>query len=233
MRADGARPFVTFYDDATGERVELSAVTYANWVAKTANLVQDELDVSHGELVLIDLPTHWQGAVWLGAAWSVGLRVTTEPSRAAEADLIVCGPERVGDLGREASRVPVVALSLRPLGGRFTDPLPPGVIDYGAVALAQPDLFLPDQEPTGPDAAWDEPGRTSSQAELLAEAVEPSRVEAGGRLLCDVNPCGREGVACLIGPVVQRAGVVWVRHPDESVWSDRVAQERITQVWRG
>ena len=39
-----ARPLVTFYDDATGERVELSVATYANWVAKTAGLAQDELD---------------------------------------------------------------------------------------------------------------------------------------------------------------------------------------------
>ena len=43
LRTDAARPLVTFYDDATGERVELSVTTYANWVAKTAGLVQDEL----------------------------------------------------------------------------------------------------------------------------------------------------------------------------------------------
>ena len=45
LRTDPGRPLVTFYDDATGERVELSVATYANWVAKTAGLVQDELDV--------------------------------------------------------------------------------------------------------------------------------------------------------------------------------------------
>ena len=45
-----ARPLVTFYDDATGERVELSVATYANWVAKTAGLAQDELDVERGGL---------------------------------------------------------------------------------------------------------------------------------------------------------------------------------------
>ena len=43
LAADPARPLVTFYDDATGERVELSVATFANWVAKTANLLQDEL----------------------------------------------------------------------------------------------------------------------------------------------------------------------------------------------
>ena len=43
LRSDPARPLVTFYDDATGERIELSVTTYANWVAKTASLLQDEL----------------------------------------------------------------------------------------------------------------------------------------------------------------------------------------------
>ncbi len=90
------RPLVTFYDDATGERVELSVTTYANWVAKTAALVQDELDLERGAEVLLDLPTHWLGAVWLGAAWSLGLVVTDDPARADEVDLVVCGPGRPG-----------------------------------------------------------------------------------------------------------------------------------------
>jgi uncharacterized protein (TIGR03089 family) len=39
LRRDPGRPLVTFYDDATGERVELSVATYANWVAKTSSLL--------------------------------------------------------------------------------------------------------------------------------------------------------------------------------------------------
>ena len=39
LRRDPARPLLTFYDDATGERTELSVATFANWVAKTANLL--------------------------------------------------------------------------------------------------------------------------------------------------------------------------------------------------
>ena len=34
---------LTFYDDATGERTELSAATLGNWAAKTANFVVDEV----------------------------------------------------------------------------------------------------------------------------------------------------------------------------------------------
>ena len=42
---DPGRPLVTFYDDATGERTELSVTTYANWVAKVASLLVEELEV--------------------------------------------------------------------------------------------------------------------------------------------------------------------------------------------
>ena len=46
--ADPARPLLTYDDRGTGERVELSATTTANWVAKTANLLVDELDLEAG-----------------------------------------------------------------------------------------------------------------------------------------------------------------------------------------
>src|SRR3978361_905302 len=63
LRADPSGPFLTFYDDATGERVGLSLTSLENWVAKTANLLVDELDLEPGEDVLVALPPHWQAAV--------------------------------------------------------------------------------------------------------------------------------------------------------------------------
>lgn len=232
LRTDPARPLVTFYDDATGERIELSVTTYANWVAKTAGLAQDELDLERGGLVLVDLPTHWLGAVWLGAAWSLGLVVTDDPALAAEADLVVCGPDRVAAYAEAADRVPVVALSLRPLGGRFTEPLPTGVTDYGAVVLAQPDAFAAYDPPGGDDPAWRDATGTWTQAELLVEAAGADMVDPEGRLLTDVNPCTRAGLATVLAPLVARAGVVWVRHPDAAAWSGRADQERATAQLR-
>ena len=55
--ADHSRPLLTYYDDATGERTELSAITAANWAAKTANLVRDEFGLMPGDVVAVDLPT--------------------------------------------------------------------------------------------------------------------------------------------------------------------------------
>lgn len=224
LRGDPGRPLVTFYDDATGERVELSVTTYANWVAKTAGLVQDELDVERGALVLVDLPTHWLGAVWLGAAWSLGLRVTDDRSRTDGADLVVCGPDGVDGYARVADRVPVVALSLRPLGARFATALPPGVVDYGAVVLGQPDSFVAYDPPAADDVAWVDPSGELTQGGLLDEAGQG----VDGRLLTDVNPCTRPGLTTLLAPLAHGGGTVWVRHPEESAWSRRHDAERAT-----
>ncbi|HET9828368.1 MAG TPA: TIGR03089 family protein [Nocardioidaceae bacterium] len=232
VRTAPSRPLVTFYDDSTGERVELSVATYANWVAKTAGLAQDELDLTRGGAVLLDLPTHWLGAVWLGAAWSVGLSVTDDPGLAEGCDLVVCGPEAVRRYAPGADRVPVLALSLWPLGARFTEALPTGVTDYGAVVLAQPDAFAADDPPGPDDAAWHDRGGSLTQAELLSEAARSAVVSPGGRLVTDVNPVGRSGAATLLAPVQLDAGTVWVRHPDEGRWAARAQQERATDELR-
>jgi uncharacterized protein (TIGR03089 family) len=232
LRSDAARPLVTFYDDATGERVELSVATYANWVAKTAGLVQDELDVERGALVLVDLPTHWLGAVWLGAAWTVGLCVTTDVDLRREAGLVVCGPTGVERYAGLAADVPVVALSLRPLGGRFVDPLPTGVTDYGAVVLAQPDTFVGYDPPQAGDAAWHEGTATLDQRALVAATAEDPLVTKRGRLLTDVNPCSREGLATLVSPLRHGASTVWVANPAESAWRRRYDEERATAQLR-
>lgn len=229
LRRDPARPLVTFYDDATGERVELSVTTYANWVAKTAGLVQDELDVERGGLVLVDLPTHWLGAVWLGAAWSLGLRVTDDRARLDDADLVVCGPDGLDELAGVADRVPVLALSLRPLGARFDTALPPGVVDYGAVVLGQPDAFTAYDPPEGDDVGWVDGDGERTQAELMGLAVETA---PGGRLLTDVNPCTAAGLSTLVGPLATGGGTVWVRHPDASGWARRSEAERATAELR-
>jgi uncharacterized protein (TIGR03089 family) len=224
-RAAG-RPAVTFYDDATGERVELSVATYANWVAKTAGLLQDELLLERGATVLLDLPTHWLGPVWLGAAWSTGMAATDRPDEAVDA--VVCGPATVAaHAARSAQGVPVVALSLLPMGAAFREPLPDGVTDYGRVVWGQPDAFLADDPPDGDDVAWRGAGGPATQAELLA-AVEAAADPPGTRLLTDVNPCTEEGLATFLGPLRAGGGTVWVRHPDPEGWERRAAAEQAT-----
>ena len=136
LRSDAGRPFITFYDDATGERVELSVTTYANWVAKVSSLLVEEHDLGRGQTLCLDLPAHWLGPVFLGAAWTVGLVVDD-----GNPDAVVCGPDGLGRWAPHAGEIPVLACSLLPLGVRFADELPPGVHDVGVDVWSQPDAF--------------------------------------------------------------------------------------------
>ena len=117
LRADPGRPLVTFYDFATGERVELSMATYANWVAKTASLLVEEVDLERGQRLLVDLPAHWLTPVFLGAAWTVGLEVVWDESE-HRADGFVTGPEGLTSYVDNGVGRPVIATSLLPLGER-------------------------------------------------------------------------------------------------------------------
>jgi uncharacterized protein (TIGR03089 family) len=132
LAGDPGQPLVTFYDDTTGERTELSVKTFANWVSKTANLYADELMLDPGDPIRIDLPPHWLGPVFLGAAWACGLVI------ADEADVAVVGPDRL-DHGARTT----VACALRPFATPFPESLPAGVLDHGVLWPGQSDVYSP------------------------------------------------------------------------------------------
>jgi len=199
LRDEPGRPLVTSYDLGTDERVELSVTTYANWVAKTASLLVEEHDLERGQGLRVDLPTHWLGPVFLGAAWAAGLVVTD----AENPDAVVCGPGRLDHWAAYADRLPVLACSLRPLGVRFAEPLPTGVHDVGVDVWSQPDAFTPYDPPTGTDRAvsWD--GRHLTHDELWGRGV-------GGRLLSTANPASPSGLAALTEPLAGGGSLVLV-----------------------
>src|SRR5215475_1860095 len=78
-----SRPFVTFYDEGSGERAELSVRSLANWVAKTHFLLSDELALGVGDTAFVDLPADWIAVPILLGCWSAGLEVVSTPDGAA------------------------------------------------------------------------------------------------------------------------------------------------------
>ncbi|KRE93035.1 hypothetical protein ASG76_16085 [Nocardioides sp. Soil774] len=228
LRRDPGRPLVTFYDHATDERVELSVTTYANWVAKAAGLLTDGVDLERGMSLRIDLPPHWLSTVFLGAAWTVGLRVTTSD----DPDAVVCGPDSLDTWAPRAAQMPVLACSLRPLGTRFTDPLPGGVLDVGVEIWGQPDGFVAWDPPTADDAATD----TLTQGELFAAGRQPDDLTAavgssltdGGRLLSVADPASPPGTATFTEPLRRGGSLVLVRNPDPARLDDVHDAERAT-----
>ncbi|MFF2573992.1 TIGR03089 family protein [Streptomyces sp. NPDC058084] len=231
LAADPARPLVTFYDDATGERVELSVATFANWVAKTANLLQGELSASPGDRLALLLPAHWQTAVWLLACSSVG--VTAElGGDPADADYVVAGPDGLeAGLACSGDRI---ALSLAPLGRRFPAP-PAGYADYAVEVPSQGDRFAP-FVPVDPDA----PALVVDGTELTgAQLVERARQDAaelglapGARLLSGRSYDTWAGVSAgLYAPLAAGGSVVLCRHLDRldaDGLAKRVESERVT-----
>jgi uncharacterized protein (TIGR03089 family) len=198
LATDSGRPLVTYYDDATGERTELSVKTYANWVSKTANLYADELMLDPGDLIRIDLPPHWLGPVFLGAAWTCGLEIADESDRA---DAAVIGPDGL------AHSTPTTTLpcSLQPFATRFAVPLPPGVLDHGILWPGQSDVF------SALDAA-------------VLEVPEPD----DRRVLTDVNPLTTDGQRLFLALLAGEGSMVLVANPDERQWPAHSQSERAT-----
>ena len=226
LGADPGQPLITAYDDATGERTELSVTTYVNWVSKTANLFVEELDLEAGDTVLLDLPPHWLVPVFLGAAWTAGIAVTEDPD--SPHSVVVCGPD---GLGRHPGAEQVVACSLRPFAVRFADPLPAGVLDYGVLWPGQSDHFLALDPPSPDTVAWISADGPRTQADLLEAAVATEH-EDGVRLLTDESPAAGAGVPAFLAPLVHAGSVVLLRHPADATWPARHVDERATAELR-
>ncbi len=224
LRRDAALPLVTFYDEGTGERVELSTTTYANWVAKAASLLVEEHGLERGDTLRVDLPPHWLSTVFLGAAWSAGLVVTD----ADAPDAVVCGPDSLATWAPRAESLPVLACSLRPLGVRFAEPLPGGVHDVGLEIWSQPDAFVAFDPPAGDDVAHDLGGVAVTHEELWSAAATGSLVTGGGRLLSGANPASPPGIATLSEPLVRGGSLVLVVRTDPARLEAIAVAERVT-----
>ena len=231
LAADPGRPLVTFYDDATGERVELSVATFANWVAKTANLLQGDLAAEPGDRLALLLPAHWQSAVWLLACASVGV-VAEVGGDPAGADLVVSGPDTL-DAAR-ACKGERVALALRPLGGRFPQP-PAGFADYAVEVPGQGDRFAPftPVDADGPGLVVG--GEEFSYAELVARArADAAGRGDGSRVLSGLGYDTWEGLSAgLFGALATGGSVVLCRNLDalsDAGLAQRVESERVTHT---
>ncbi|MEY9967428.1 uncharacterized protein (TIGR03089 family) [Streptacidiphilus sp. MAP12-16] len=232
LATDPARPLITYYDDATGERVELSVKTFDNWVAKTANLLQDDLAAAPDDRAALLLPAHWQTAIWLFACWSVGLTVCPGGDP-AEASLVVSGPDTLeAALACPGERV---ALALRPLGGRFPQ-LPAGFLDYAAEVPAQGDRFVPyaPVDPDRPALVIDGEQLTGAQAVSLA-TEQAERLELGptDRVLSTLSFDDWAGLGGgLLAPIAAGASVVLCRNSEklaDELLEQRMASERVTR----
>ena len=238
VRRNAAAPLLTAYDDATGDRVELSGATLANWVAKTANLLQDEFDVGPGRTVAVALPVHWQTAAVLLAAWSCGAAVldtaAEDDDRLTGAHVVLADRDRLPAVEDALGTDPtaeLLGLSLHPLGLGMTDYVGPAR-DFALEVRAHGDFFSPWHQPDPAAPGLVTGGLTLALGGLVAAAGElAARLGIGpdDRVLVDADTAAEAGpVAWLLAPLVAGASTVLVRHPAVEGLAHRAATERVT-----
>ncbi len=210
---DPTRPLLTWYDDATGERTELSGATLANWAAKTANLLVDELALGPGDTAALLLPPHWQTAAVLLGCWSAGLTVVDTPGAV---NVIFVAPDRVAeaDTWSAGDRY---ALALHPFALPLRE-VPAGFADYVTEVRAHGDHFGA-YPPGGPAHA-------TLRARATARAAELG-IASGDRVLVDVDRYP-DPIDWLLAPLAAGASLVLCAHPDPARLPDRRAAEKVT-----
>jgi uncharacterized protein (TIGR03089 family) len=225
LRADAVGPRITYYDDGSGERIELSAVTLANWAAKTGNLLRDELGAGSGSRVAILLPAHWQTAAVLFGVWWIGAEAVLETS--GPADLALCTAERLDEADATVEPGGEVAVLSLDAFGRSAPDLPVGVTDYATAVRVHGDQIVAERHP---GAALG--GR--SVDEILADC-ENSAAARGltpkDRVLSSASWSGpAELVDGLLAVMAVGASLVQVANPDPAALQRRVETEKVTRV---
>ena len=200
VRTRPSDPLVTFIAD-DGARTELSAITFANNVAKAANALADE--VGAGSRIGLHLPWHWQRAVWAMACWAADCTVVPEGDP-AHVDLLIAGPDEAPGL---IDRGEVWVVSLHPLG--LAQPVPAGAHSAAAIAMAQPDALLSPSIGDHPALGDDD------QAQLLALAAQhsvPTRFAVIGE---PADPLDRWLLPTLV-PLTGDASIVMLQPSDDA-----------------
>jgi uncharacterized protein (TIGR03089 family) len=213
IHPDPARPVLTFYDDESGERTELSGLTLTNWVAKTANLLVDGLGLAPGDRASVLLPAHWQTAAVLLGCWTAG--ITVDPS----GDPAFVTVDRLPS----TSATDVYALALAPLAAPLRPGPPNGVHDYVVEVRGYGDHF---QASVAADTEA-LPGVTHS--ELCRRAVNVG-LTPGARVLVD-GDAHPDPLDWLLAPMAAGATTVLCRHLDPAAVPGRVAAERVTVTY--
>ena len=223
LRADPVGPRITYYDDATGERIELSAVTLANWAAKTGNLLRDELGAGPASRVAVLLPAHWQTAAVLFGVWWIGAEVVL---CGAEADVALCTGPRLDEADATGAGE-VAVLSLDPFGRPAAD-LPVGVTDYATAVRVHGDQIVAERIP-GPALA----GRSVDEVLAACQKSSTARgLTAADRVLSTASWDGPDDVIeGLLAVLAVGGSLVQVANPDPAALPRRIETEKVTRVF--
>ncbi|MGC1215665.1 MAG: TIGR03089 family protein [Micromonospora sp.] len=236
--AEVESPLLTYYDDATAERTDLTAHQLGDWAARSAGLLRDGCGLGPGSRVAVLLPPHWRTAAVLLGAWAVGMAVSFRPRATAGLpvlepggdrpyDAVFVTPERLDDWLED-----VPDGVHRYLVGTGSGPLadvPVGWLDWSTEVLRHTDntpayTAIRPSDPATPDGtSYGEWGRL---ARTVAEQLD---LRAGDRLLVDAAE-HEQPLKWLLAPLAAGASVVICRNLDPARRDARIAAEQVTRV---
>ncbi|MGB2568858.1 TIGR03089 family protein [Micromonospora citrea] len=236
--ADDESALLTWLDDATGERTDLTAGQLGGWAARCAGLLRDGCGLAPGSRVAVLLPPHWRTAAVLLGAWSVGMAVSFRPRATAGLPVLEPGGDRPYDavfvtpqrLDDWLEDVPegvhryLVGTAPGPL-----DDVPVGWLDWSTEVLRHTDV-PPDHAAVHPGQAASPDGTSYDEWGSLARAVaDQLDLRAGDRLLVDADR-HEQPLKWLLAPLSVGASVVVCANLDRSRLDGRIAADRITRV---
>jgi len=221
MASDPAGPRITYYDDASGERIELSTATLVNWAAKTGNLLRDEMGAGPSSRVAVLLPAHWQTAAVLFGIWWIGAEVVT----AGEADVALCTADRLAEADDAVGVGEIAVLSLDPFGKPVPD-LPVGLTDYATAVRVHGDQISPER---APGTALD--GRSVTDVLTQAQASAGAQgLTAKDRVLSSRRwGTADDMIVNLLAVFTAGASLVQVANPDAALLDRRRQTEKVTR----
>ncbi|MEV6305266.1 TIGR03089 family protein [Actinoplanes sp. NPDC051861] len=225
---------ITYFDDATGERVGLSPTDLGIWAAATADLLTTECELPRGSRAGVLLPPHWQTAAVLLGAWAAGIEVSFRgwstaglgPDTGPSLDATFVERRRVGSWLED---VPPARHQFVLGPGAPVPDVPPGYRDFAEAT--RPHLGAP--PPSGgvgfaETATAD--GTTFGEYGAVAAEIARSRgISAGDRVLFDVAG-QEEPLIWLMAPLTAGASIVLCANLDPARLDARVAAEGVTRV---
>ena len=217
VRRDPTAPLLTWYDDATGDRTELSGATLDNWVSKTANLLIDGLGLGRGDTAAVLLPPHWQTAAIVLGVSTAGLAADLG-NRPQPVDRVAAAAGWAsGD--RYATGLLPLAMPLREV--------PPGFVDYVTDVRNYGDHFR--GEPVPADArALAAPVELSHLAVLRTATGRAAELglTAGDRVLVDARTHA-DPMDWLFAPLAAGASIVLCANLDPAKVTARAEAEKV------
>jgi uncharacterized protein (TIGR03089 family) len=220
LREAPADPLLTWYDGRSGERTELSATSFANWVAKSANLLRDGLDLEPGFVVVLDLPPHWQTLPLALAVWQLDGVIDASGAPTSSPDLLIRSADRERTIAADEELV--LALRAFAMPG---DPPGGGALDYDREVRVHGDHFAGAAPDPAARALLLPGGGVLDQSQVFTAADEAVRPQA--RPLVALDEAGASDLAVMAAAaVLARAGVVFTVGADAAALATIASAER-------